>query len=116
MYGTPNATKIGKKLRVPSVKLYACKIIECRAKIFESRLNRIDGHSKIERIAYEISGRLEIECPSENECRFEIECHFEIKCLFEIGGRFEMECHCENGCQFEVESSFEIEGRFEIEC
>ena len=46
-------TKIGKKLRVPSVKLYACKIIECRAKIFESCLNRIDGHSKIERIAYE---------------------------------------------------------------
>ena len=35
-------------------------------------LNRIDGHSKIEHIAYEIGGWLEIKCPSENECWFEI--------------------------------------------
>ena len=52
-YRTPHATKIGKKSRVPSVKSYACKIIKCRAKIFESHFNRIGGHSKIERIAYE---------------------------------------------------------------
>ena len=61
-YGMPNVTKIGKKLRVHSVKLYASEMECCLRKLYVVQkdlkvvLNRIDGHSKIEHIAYEIGG------------------------------------------------------------